>query len=200
MLINNTKIKNFINQLIFLFSIGCPLSIDNKAPLIKFRKVKTTFDCGTHICSLVTAVTRTDGPVLEIGSGDFSTPVLHAICKSQGRFLLTLDNQSRWLNYFRDLESSSHVLHYAPALLEFLKKNESHWSVVFIDHAPAYERGIALHLLQKKADVFVLHDSESQGYGYGQYLSLFKYCYTDERYETTTTLVSNVFDVSQWFQ
>jgi hypothetical protein len=44
---------------------------------------------GTHTTPLVTAIMHTSGPVLEMGCGDYSTPMLHAILAKQGRFLLS---------------------------------------------------------------------------------------------------------------
>ena len=36
--------------------------------------------CGTHLPVLMDIVSKTDGPILEIGTGVFSTPYLHWAC------------------------------------------------------------------------------------------------------------------------
>jgi len=42
---------------------------------------------GTHQVPLITVVVNTKGPILELGCGDFSTPILHALCTAEKRLL-----------------------------------------------------------------------------------------------------------------
>lgn len=166
---------------------------------------------GTHMAALTAAVINTDGPVLEMGSGDYSTPLLHALCAKNKRFLLTTDTDKKWLNYFRDLENDWHSFEYVPvyeddwmvnpkpALWDNVAK-DMHWSVVLIDHRPGERRIEDIKRLRKNADIFVVHDTEEPSYGYGPILSTFKYVYIDVRYTTQTTVVSDTIDITQFFK
>lgn len=58
---------------------------------------------------LVTAVANTKGSVLEFGCGDYSTPLLHAICTAQNRFLLSAESNEAWLRNFLDLATDNHL-------------------------------------------------------------------------------------------
>src|SRR5678816_1277742 len=64
----------------------------------------------SHQRCLIAAMMRTTGPVLELGVGWYSTPLLHEICKVQKRKLLTFDNNSDWLVQFLPLRSEYHYL------------------------------------------------------------------------------------------
>ena len=61
---------------------------------------------------LLTCAINTIGAILEMGSGDFSTPLLHAICSKEKRFILTTDTDKKWLNNFIDLKTEWHDFQY----------------------------------------------------------------------------------------
>ena len=98
---------------------------------------------------------RLEGPVFEMGCGDYSTPVLHAILEKQQRALLSRylqkfvfqilissispmiskstscsDTDKMWLNKFRHLESSWHTFEYVQVLALFNNYNPSSWRVL----------------------------------------------------------------------
>ena len=50
----------------------------------------------THIPMLIKTVNDTRGPVLEIGSGFFSTPLLHWICKYHNQEIITLEHNPEY--------------------------------------------------------------------------------------------------------
>lgn len=165
---------------------------------------------GTHMVPLMTAVVHTQGPILEMGSGDFSTPLLHAICSVNKRFILTTDTDKNWLSLFNDLACSWHNFIYVPVYEDDQNLNpkpilwdeiggDRHWGVVFIDHRPGERRAIDIQRLRKNADIIVVHDTEYAGYNYEPVLSTFKYRFSYERYQTQTTLVSDTKDVSLLF-
>lgn len=117
---------------------------------VKKLTSRSELGVGSHMASLVTMVMNTDGPVLEMGSGDFSTPLLHAVCSRSKRFLLTTDTDKKWLNYFIDLETEWHAFQYIPVYEDDWSRNpkpqqwdqvgtDRHWSVVFVDHRPGKE-------------------------------------------------------------
>lgn len=167
-------------------------------------------DYGTHMCPLVTAVMNTNGPVLEMGCGDYSTPLLHTICKVQNRELLSTDTSKEWIKLFLDLEKDFHKFEYVPVYDDDMELNakphlwdkigsDKHWGVVFIDHRPGNRRKIDILRMSNISDIIVVHDTENLGYDYEPAFGLFKYRYDYKRYNVYTTLVSNIIDVNTLF-
>ena len=155
---------------------------------------KSDYPYSTHIAPLATVIMNTVGDVLEMGCGDFSTPLLHALCKN--RKLITAESNKDWLDFFIDLRSNQHII-----------KHVSNWDdivgnfdVVLIDHAPASRRSVDIARLRPTTNIFIAHDSEKKRlYNYG-ILDTFKYKYVYDRYTKTTTIVSDSIDVKKFFE
>lgn len=194
---------------------------DVMAPLLKKEtKVKPSMvkgrnladpNYGTHMVPLATVVAHTSGPVLELGCGDFSTPLLHAICSVNKRLLVSTDTDKKWLSLFLDLENEWHKFIYVPVYTDDLNANpqpkkwdtigtDVHWAVVLVDHRPGERRIEDVQRLRSHTDIFVVHDTQQPTYGYEPILSTFKYKYIYERYTTTTTLVSDTIDIAALFE
>ena len=167
-------------------------------------------DCGTHMSMFLTAVMYTGGPILELGAGDYSTPLLHAVCSRDKRYLVTADTSMNLLSNFIDLQRSWHAFHYVPVYEDDWASNpkpdrwdhvggETDWSVVIINHRPGERRVKDIERLRPHTEIFVIHDTQERGYGYDSILGSFKYGYRDERYATQTIMVSDTIDVSQFF-
>ena len=165
---------------------------------------------GTHLPMVAAVVNQTEGPILEMGSGHFSTPMLHSLCMKTGRTLYTYDTDKKWLGFFRYVENAWHKLIYVPVYEDDWEKNpkpwlwngiggSTHWSVVFIDHRPGERRIEDVRRLRKNTDIFIVHDTEEAGYQYEPTLSSFKYVYTFSKYRPYTTVVSDTVDVSKLF-
>ena len=158
----------------------------------------------THQPSLMLAVANTVGPILELGAGHYSTPLLHALSSGRRR-LITADSDSDWLHKFDHLVTPWHT---------FVIVETDHWqsacwriaeygtfSVCFVDHAPPEARGPAIVLLSDAVQVFVCHDSqEAEGdpNGWRHILASFKYRRDDKRHQPETTIVSDAIDVRNW--
>ena len=181
--------------------------INNTSTDIKMNREIGHGIYGTHIAPLLTAVLNTSGPVFEMGCGDFSTPLLHGICKFQNKYLLSTDTSQEWLSLFRDMESSNHEFIYVPVYEDDWEKNpkpelwnnigNQTWGVVFIDHRPGDRRKVDVKRFADKAEIIVVHDTEYDGYGYD--FTEFKYQYVYARYKTHTTILSNKIDISKLF-
>lgn len=156
---------------------------------------------GTHITPLVAAFLNTRHGILELGMGDYSTPVLHLLASYHERELISVESYQGWADNFMDLTGDYHeIMMYKDFEQLITGKNYLHWGMVLIDHAPAENRIKDLVRLRGKADVFVVHDTEkSPYYGYEPILSDFKYRYDYPRYAKRTTLVSDVVDVTKFF-
>jgi len=155
----------------------------------------------THEPLLAAAVAVAErGPVLELGAGYASTPLLHTLCAAQGRRLLTVDSNPEWIERFASLRSDSHHL----VTLDDWSKlanlartfaggdGVQTWAVVFVDHAPAERRIVDISYFAHRAEFLVVHDTEHPLYGYGQVLATFPHRVDYRRMVPWTSVVSHV--------
>mgnify|MGYP001009227426 CR=1 FL=1 len=158
-------------------------------------------DYATHLPLLVHAVMVTSGPVLEMGCGDYSTPILNRITQTQNRRLVTCEYDAKWLSNFLHLQNSKHELYHVTDWASFKLIDECFWDVIFVDHSPGERRVHDLIRLANKAKFIILHDTEipNGGYGYEAAYPLFKYIYKDtnrNRFRPHTSVLSNFHDTS----
>ena len=69
---------------------------------------------GTHTRLLWAAAKATQGDVLEMGTGAFSTPMLHNLTASAGRRLVSAETDSAWLSKFQEQGFGHHQLLLVP--------------------------------------------------------------------------------------
>lgn len=184
----------------------------------------------THQRLLIASCMRTCGPILELGVGWYSTPLLHEIAQAQRRIVITIDNNYDWLALFsNNLKSEHHIFHKVGCwdeLIPYLidRKGLLPFSVVFVDQGQPCEREYAVKSLLPWANLFVMHDTEEGfAYGYDRLLGytrypgsqvpkhcqdsgaispygLFPYQYTDKSQKAWTTIASRKTDVGGWFK
>ena len=201
-----------IKFFLWLMVFSLTFVVNSKIKMQDFQKNRVPGDSryGTHMIPLITVVVNTSGPILELGCGDFSTPLLHALCSKTKRYILSTETSYSWLKLFMDLQTDWHeFLHVSvyeddwqlnprPELWDNIG-NQKHWSVVLVDHRPGERRVIDIMRLRKNTDIFVVHDTEQLSYGYESVLKSFKYRYIYDRYQTQTTIVSDVIDITKFY-
>lgn len=102
-------------------------------------------------------------PILELGSGFGSTPILHEHCSQAKIELKTLDNNIEWLSKMKDLhpENEHHkyieVLDWYMSLSELLNQK---YFLVFIDQAPWEARTLSLQLFKNISEYVLIHDCD----------------------------------------
>jgi hypothetical protein len=178
---------------------------------------------GTHSVPLALACLNTTGPILELSCGYYSTIMLHGICKTQGRKLLTVDHNRNWLSKFRYLETNWHQFEHVPIkprisylndvlyrLNHKVRENIDHcwekvgagkkWGLALIDHLPAARRVKDLERLRETTDVFVLHNTDKINnfiFRFWPYLSTFRYVY-EFNVATSAVICSDFVDVDKF--
>jgi hypothetical protein len=123
-------------------------------------EMKTATEWGSHLPALLACIAVTDGPVLELGVGHFSTPHLHAICGAMGRVLISVESNNEWYHEMESrYETDMHGFFIGtPQGLEAFGKR---WGVAFIDHSPGGEnRANAFRQLIEISDYVVMHDAQ----------------------------------------
>jgi len=152
----------------------------------------------THIPMLAAIFLKSSGPVLELGCGDYSTLMLHEMCKVSGRKLVSTDTVLDWLEKFKYMENEFHEFHHIKDddWAGFSLIEDRHWGMVFVDHAPGERRIVDIERLKDQADFIVIHDTQEAGYKYETVLPQFKYRFDYKAVHTETSVVSNTMDLS----
>lgn len=120
----------------------------------------------SHLPLLLAAFEATHGPVLELGVGHCSTPLLHALCHATKRPLLSLESNSVWREQFASLETVDHEVR----LLDEdwtdweAAYAEQPWGLVFIDESPTEHRTAVLSKVTGST-IAVIHDAERKDGG-----------------------------------
>jgi hypothetical protein len=156
----------------------------------------------SHLPVLIKVLNISEGPVLEMGMGLFSTPVLHWLCLDQKRTLVSYDNNTEYFNQNKAFETDLHQIIF---IEDWDKANieNVHWGLVFIDHLPDERRKVDIKRIANNADYIVVHDSEEKNeykYHFSEIYSLFKYRFDYRRQKPYTTVLSNFKDLGNLYQ
>lgn len=161
---------------------------------------------GSHLPILMKIMEKTEGPVLELGMGLFSTPYLHWACFDKKRKLVSYENKKDFYELFifndrRELCNDYNSYHE----IKFVENNDwdkidisEHWGIVFIDHNPGPRRREEMKRVANNADYVIVHDTDDKNdwyYKYSEYFPLFKYRW-DSKIYPRTTILSNFKDLS----
>lgn len=121
---------------------------------------------GSHRRAMLDAIARTAGPILELGCGDQSTPMLHDIAVTHQRKLVTIDNDPQWIARYRHLQDFYHSI----VLVESWDEaplEELVWGCALVDHSPPQRRAVDIRRLVGRCHLIVAHDADMpEIYGY----------------------------------
>lgn len=158
---------------------------------------------GSHLPLLIKLMERVDKPVLELGIGWNSTPLLHWLCKKKGLNLISLESDLVWLEKFQEFSGKFHTVGYFDFMdweQTFLADKKISFGMVFVDHRPARKRRSSALYFKDRANYIVLHDSEladDPAYKYRSVYDKFKYKFEYKAVGKPHTIVlSNKKDLS----
>ncbi len=167
----------------------------------KFIHVSLEMETSTHFPMLIKAVQKTKGTVVELGSGLFSTPLLHWLCFDNKRKLITYESYRHYLEFANKFKTDSHEIKFVE---NWAKENfDDHYAVVLIDHSiprKTHTRGDDALRFKDKAEYIILHDAGEETfekYGYKEIYPHFKYRYDWTGCFPHTTVLSNFNDL-EW--
>jgi len=165
----------------------------------------------SHYAILAAALARTVGPVLELGCGEGSTPLIHYVCDGR-RPILSVDTDEKWISQYASYVNNTHGFEIVrPAGDDALPKvtreiqgwrewngieRHAHWGVAFLDCAPGEARHELAIRLANHADFVVCHDSETDyaaggNYMYSKAKEHFRYWSEFRRWRPYTLILSN---------
>jgi hypothetical protein len=142
----------------------------------------------THMPMLIKTVQATNGAVLELGSGLYSTPLLHWLCAEDRRTLVTYERSQKYYQLAKRYQSKTHHV-----MNNLDKLRPRFWSVVFIDNEAKRRKDMAVRF-KDSAEFVVLHDSNERIYGYEGVYPLYKYRSDWIFAKPHTTVLSNFRD------
>lgn len=138
----------------------------------------------SHIPLLVKVMEQSHGPVLELGAGVFSTPILYWLCFDQGREFVSYDSNPEYVDMLNKF--GTRLVNWDD--LDIDKR----WGVAFIDHN-VERRAMDTAKLANWANYIVIHDSQrhlDKYFHYKEIYGLFKYKYVYRRVKPHTTVLS----------
>jgi len=164
------------------------------------KRLPVSLNYATHLPALLQACLKTRGPILELGVGIFSTPVLHWLCALRGRRLVTIDNDRDWYQWGAQYQSIDHrmllVEDWAEAPIE------RDWDVALVDHSPDFRRAYEIKRLANYASYIVCHDANGRyhkQYGYDRVFPTFKSMTVYDKANPHTVVLSNFVDLSDFW-
>ena len=153
----------------------------------------------SHMAILIKVMEISQGDVLELGTGFFSTPLLHWLCNEQKRKLFSCESDPRFIEVAKNFITGSHSVQQVDNWDE-LDLESKHWGVVFIDHAPGKRRHVELERMAQHADYVVVHDAEAKSdwhYNFTKGFPLYKYRYDYKNAYPETSVLSNFKDLKE---
>ena len=156
----------------------------------------------THMPLLLACLRRTNGPVLELGSGWFSTPLVAAFATD--RLVRTIETNPQWYDRISRVCTYQPITRHRHQIVFVSDYNDApiddhQWSVVLLDHEPPPRRGVDALRLKDHSQLIIGHDSEHPDYGYGPAFDQFKYRFTLSSVLPWTTVVSDT-DPLDWIE
>lgn len=181
-----------------------PISTLNQKGIMPIKKYTSNYKhqrYSSHFIPLLRAIENTTGDILELGSGPFSTPLIHWKAFETGRKVWTYENDD---NFYKQYSCFSSPYHEVVKVDDWSSiEIEKPWGLVFVDHAPAIRRKEEIKRLKQLAQVIVVHDTEGRNdrhYKYSEIYPLFKYIYQYPLVVPKTSYLSNLVDVTKGFK
>jgi len=158
----------------------------------------------THLGPLIACINKTDGDVLELGMGLFSTPYLHYACTIGKRSLLSLDNDKEWVRKFASSDFSHFLYENQYHHLQYIENwdetpIDKEWDVVLVDQTPDSARKESVKRLANLVQYIIIHDTNERhekNYYYSEIYPLFKHKRVWDKDDRHATVLSNFRDLS----
>ena len=152
---------------------------------------------GSHLPVLMKIVQQTEGPILELGCGTYSTQYLHWACYPIKRRLVTYESNP---DYYEYIQQFARDFHEVRCIDNWNAVDLSEpWTVAFVDHDPG-PRGLIVQQLVH-AEYVVCHDTErraARGHRYAEAFARFEYQWRYREARPNTTILSNIHDVTRF--
>ena len=147
---------------------------------------------GSHLPVLIRLMEMTEGDVLELGTGLYSTPFLHYACMIQGRKLVSYENTPEYFTTYKDYNCPWHQVIFVKDWKDAGIRRK--WGLAFIDNAPEESRKDLALKIANWARVIALHDSQPQAEKwthYSEIIPIFRKSFNYTGQSPNTLVLSN---------
>ena len=151
----------------------------------------------SHVPLLVRVFTLSEGDVLELGTGYFSSLILKWMSTLSHRKVFAYENRQYWDKKAKEKQTEFYKVKLINSYND--APIERKWGMAFVDHGPNSRRVVEIKRLADYADYIVIHDTNPEWddiYHYSKIWKLFKYRYDYKLYHPHTSVVSNFKDLS----
>jgi len=122
---------------------------------------------GTHMEALTWALPQTVGPIVEMGGGWFSTPILHGYAAATGRELWTVDDPvvypgspSHWIDEYEAVRRAYERPWHHFQIGKYEMPTDVKGGLVLVDQTAWYRIPAAMEAKKAGAGIIVVHDTE----------------------------------------
>ena len=160
----------------------------------------------THLVPLITALTATNGAVIEIGMGIFSTDILRTLCEYRPKRPLTsIETNEEWYKQYKE-HPGAYLVGSLEETLDIVRNANRRWAVALIDGGSkegvdeAYEeRKKIAYALRPITEVLVIHDTEdrrmSEDEEWKMFVHSFRFRWIMDSVIPHTMTLSDIIDV-----
>jgi len=161
---------------------------------MRSRRVRVGQARGSHLPVLMKLLSMTTGPVLELGCGYNSTPVMHWACFPTSRRLLTMESNPDFFEFANAYIADFHEVRCVPTWDSVSVDVSEPWSLALVDHSPETARAPLAGRLAH-AEYVIVHDTQRQRDGRTPRFPEFKFEWKYTQPRVHTSVLSNVHDL-----
>ena len=151
---------------------------------------------GSHIPVLVKAFELSSGNILELGTGPFSSPILHWLSFDSKRRLVSYENNKEYFDMHKTFQNNLHEINLVTDWEKIDLKKQ--WGMAFVDLAPARSRKSAIERLYGHCDFLIVHDTEPESekwYRCKDIFAKFKYRTDYKKSKPWTSVFSDLYQI-----
>ncbi|CAF0983663.1 unnamed protein product [Brachionus calyciflorus] len=181
--------------------------------VLRYVQIPLDYSYGSNSIPLVISALITNGNLVELGMGSFSTPLLHKISSDYNRQLVSIDTNQDWINRFIIYNTTkNHRLYFYHDFNNFQQKFDTKFSklgLVLVDHIYAGLRPIHAKYFANNTEIVIVHDAEKRSDTFYLYeknnniRAFFKYACKFSLYQNfektsyiSTLILSNFIDLT----
>jgi len=119
-------------------------------------ELKYYADNSSHLTVTMRVLDETTGRILELGTGQYSTPLIHFACYSNKREIVSYEHDPEYYRAAKQFESDYHAIYMVENWAHI--DIQRHWDVALIDHSPRERRIEEIKRLAWWANYIVIPD------------------------------------------
>lgn len=158
----------------------------------------------THLNATITCAIRSGilwpgSPILELGCGHYSTPLLASIARIQNRKFKVITSSTEWSRSFSNLDCEMELIEFER--WQDISFNDREWGMVLLDNEEtAAARYDQLFKLSGDAKAVVFHDANRVDSATWGLMTLFyKHLFFSDQYLPSTAILTQEVDPEKWF-